>query len=82
MRRAHAAEVREIHELYRQRAPYETAVGRTRLGELKRQLRLQVGGEGHAGGCLVEGLEGLCAADSIGKVETVVRKAGAPAEEP
>ena len=36
--------MREIHELYRQRAPYETAVGRTRLGELKRQLRLQVRG--------------------------------------
>jgi len=42
LRQSHDAEIREIHELYRQRAPYETAVGRTRLGELKRQLRLQV----------------------------------------
>lgn len=39
---AHDKEVRSLHELYRQRAPYETVVGKTRLSELKRQLRLQV----------------------------------------
>ncbi|KAG1659299.1 hypothetical protein FOA52_003655 [Chlamydomonas sp. UWO 241] len=39
---AHETEVRELHELYRQRAPYEAVVGRTRLVDLKRQLRLQV----------------------------------------
>lgn len=50
----HAQEVRQLHSLYRQRAPYEAVVGKTRLSELKRQLRLQVrvmatGWEGVAG---------------------------------
>ncbi|GAX77939.1 hypothetical protein CEUSTIGMA_g5381.t1 [Chlamydomonas eustigma] len=42
MKALHEDEIRELHELYRQRAPYETAVGRTRLVDLKRQLKLQV----------------------------------------
>ncbi|KAF5835528.1 hypothetical protein DUNSADRAFT_7267 [Dunaliella salina] len=37
----HAAELRELHKLYRQRAPYEAVVGNTRLSDLKKQLRLQ-----------------------------------------
>ncbi|KAL6759006.1 hypothetical protein V8C86DRAFT_2583238 [Haematococcus lacustris] len=37
----HDAELRELHQLYRQRAPYEAVVGRTKLSDLKRQLRVQ-----------------------------------------
>lgn len=44
LRSVHVAELRELHQLYRQRAPYEAVVGKTRLSDLKRQLRVQVRG--------------------------------------